>query len=701
MTDQQNKISLAKISSGIAGLDEILEGGFPVGRTTIINGGHGSGKSLISLEFLYRNALKGKAGIYITFEEKALRVRQNAMTLGWDLQVLENQGNLYLLDIFMNPETAISGNFNLKGMLAMIEGLTNQMDAKQIVLDGIDSLLRFFNDTQRERSELENLGAWLNERELTAIITAKKSESLKQTENYDYLDFMADCVIHADQRIDEQINTRRIRISKYRGSNFGNNEYPFVITEDGIGIIPVSKSGLNFMETGQYISSGQPGFDEILGGGYRRGSCVLIAGGSGAGKSIIAATFTRHICMAGEKTLYVSLEEARDSFIANMLSPGIDLNPALKNGSMKFISNIPESMGAEEHLFNLNKHIETFKPDHFILDAISACARMGTAQVGFDFLIRLAGICKRKGITCIYTSQTDISSGLSNMSGNDISSLVDSMILLNMAEIRGEINRTMLVFKSRGMKHSNQYREYCITDNGIQLLEVYVGKGGVLTGTERQEQEIKEETERRRMKKELERKKSELAMKKTALAASTSALNAEMDVLRVELETMKMEGDLWEKSRSLRAKIRGQEMMIQSPEDVMQAKSENTAAGLESFLETVNAPVFCLNRELCFTQWSQSMEQITDYAEDEVIGKNLDDFIPAKANESVIDVLENTINGIETSASFRLLLNSKNGETAALLLNSSARRNNEGKITGAICVGQDITNLQNRNEEIR
>lgn len=550
---------LRKVPTRIMGLDEILNGGLPEGRTTLVSGGPGSGKSILGLEFLYRGAAAGHPGILVTFEERAKAMRQNALTLGFDLAPLEKAGTVFLMDGYVNPELVLSGDFNLKGLFAVIEGKAKVMGARRVVFDAVDVLLRLFDDPVRERNELYALHDWLTGREMTALITVKASKDGSISRRYEFLDFMADCVIELDQRVLEQVTTRRVRVVKYRGSGFSRNEYPFVIAENGINIIPLSTISLRHQALGAKLSSGDARLDSILDGGYRRASATLISGTSGTGKTTVACTFVKAACARDERTLYINFEESPEAMVSGMLSPGIDLRPALKSGRLRIMATMPEGMGAEEHLLGALKAIEVFEPNHVVVDAISSCKRIGTEQAAFEYLMRLTNTCKEKGITTIFTNQTQGFQEAHEISGVGISSVIDTVIFLRYIDIGGEINRMLLVLKSRGAKHSNQYREFGITDHGLEISDVYVGEGGVLTGAARQEQEAQETHSRLLKQQEVKLKEQEIIQKRASLKAQTANLNAEIKAAEAELAWLCMQAELAEKGRDTRGAMRGED----------------------------------------------------------------------------------------------------------------------------------------------
>ncbi|MBF0452956.1 MAG: circadian clock protein KaiC [Candidatus Magnetomorum sp.] len=549
-------VSIQKIPTYINGFDSILGGGIPRGRTTIVNGGPGCGKSILSMEWLYRNALAGRPGIFVSFEEHPADIRQNALTMGWNLAALEEQGLLFLLDACQKSDVIISGQFNINGLLSIIDGKASQMKAEQIVLDALDILLRLYENQFIEQNDVYSIHQFLTSHSYTSMMTIKTYQSASLASAYSFVDFMADCVIHLDQRVLEQISTRRLRITKYRGSGFGRNEYPFIISEDGCAILPISTQGLHHKALGETFSSGNDRLDNLLGGGYRRGSTILISGLTGAGKTILAGTFIQSICAKNEKVLFIGFEESEDAIVNNLLSPGIDLRPALDHQQLIFLTSLPEAMGAEEHLFRVIRCIKNFSPRHVILDAVSACKRMGGEQSASDYVIRLINSCKENHITTLLLNQSLNSNQIYQISGMEISSLIDTAIVLNFQESKGEINRTLLVLKSRGLSHSNQYREFLITNHGIQLIDVYLGEGGVLTGAARLEKISRDEQEQRLRKFKIENMRRNLVNKEAALFAVRTEQQSSIDFARSQLNTLIFEEDAIQTGRKARGEWR-------------------------------------------------------------------------------------------------------------------------------------------------
>lgn len=465
----KNTVGVQKIATGIEGLDEILHGGLPAGRVTLINGGPGSGKSMLALEFLYQGAISGEPGFFLSFEESTENIRQNVSSFGWDLATLEKDGKLFLMHGQLDAGMILSGDFNLKGLLAIVGGKARKMGAERIVIDALDVLMRIFKDPHDQEKQIFALHKWLNEQGKTTVLTTKTFKTTEVSSPYEYLDYLADCVIHLDQRVIEQVNTKRLRVVKYRGSGYGANEYPFLVTDRGIFFSPISDVILQYDAPSQRISSGDSFLDEISGGGFLRNTSILISGETGTGKTAIAAAFARSACENGQKTLYLDYEESRDSMLAGMQSIGIDLQPAIQNGSLRILPLMPESMGIEEHLYHTITAIREFHPEHMIIDAISACERIAGEGAAFDFIMRLTHFCKKRGMTVILINQARNGSNVHGFSGIGISSMIDAIVTLRYQDVGNETKRILQLKKLRGSKHSNRYYTYLITDKGIRF----------------------------------------------------------------------------------------------------------------------------------------------------------------------------------------------------------------------------------------
>jgi circadian clock protein KaiC len=460
---------IPKTATQIQGLDEILHGGLPTGRTTLVSGGPGSGKSVFGLQFVYQGALSGKPGIYLSFEESIENIRQNALSFGWDLETLENEGALYLMEGRIDPNLIIAGDFDLAGLMAIIGGKVKAMGAERIVIDALDMLMRYFDNPKLEAKQIFILHNWLQKQGMTAVLTTKNIKTANTPYPFSALDFMADCVIYLDQRIVNQVNTKRLQVFKYRGSGYASNEFPFLITAEGMFFNPISEIEMHFNAPNKRVSSGVPQLDRIMGGGYFTGSCILVSGESGTGKTALASTFSRSVCEDGQKLLYINYEESLDGMVAGMLSLGIDLRPALQNFSLRIMSVLPEAMGIEEHLYQKTTAIKRFEPDHIIIDAISACARIAGDRGAFDFLMRIIHFAKKRGITVLLINQARKDADHFTISGIGISSIIDTIVTLHYEEVGEVTNRVLRARKSRGAHHSNKLHHYSLTGNGIQF----------------------------------------------------------------------------------------------------------------------------------------------------------------------------------------------------------------------------------------
>jgi len=557
---------LPKISTHIEGLDQILEGGLPAQRTILIMGEPGTGKTVLALEILYRGACRGEPGILVSFEESPQDIRENAATFGWDLEALEDRGLLYLMEGKMDSATLIEGRFSLEPLLAIISGKAREMGAKRAVLDAPDVLLAMIDDASMARAQLQFLTEWLSASGLTTLMTIKPRQVGIGRLFQEFFDSMSDCVISLSARVMDQVTTRRLRVLKYRGSGFGKNEYPFVISGSGIKLIPITVFQLLHKPFGERISSGIERLDGLLGGGFFRNSCILLAGEPGTGKTLMASAFAEHRCEEGEKVLYVSFEESQDALVRNVSSAGIDLAGPLKRGSLRFLCAMPESKGAEEHLMELVDEVQGFAPDHVIVDSISACERMGGKQAAFEYLMRLLNYLKERGITILMVNQTSGSKAQLEISGSGISSMIDTVIFFSYVHGEGETNRAIQVLKSRGSGHSNQIRECVITDEGIRILDPYVGPGGVFTGTARKVQEAKDALETRRLAAEIELKEREIERLKAALEAEKLKLRMQIEMAEWELAKLRGEMETAERERQERLRLREREW--QGPQDL-------------------------------------------------------------------------------------------------------------------------------------
>ncbi len=518
-----------KSRTSIQGLDEITNGGLPKGRATLVCGGAGCGKTLFAMEFLVYGATRyNEKGVFVSFEETAQELIANVASLGFDLESLVERKKIRLEHIRVERgEIKLGGEYDMAGLFVRIQEAIESIGAKRIVLDTVESLFSELPNPDMLRAELRRLLRWLKRKGVTSIITAERGDGVLTRQGLE--EYVSDCVILLDHRVDDQSSIRRLRIVKYRGSMHGTNEYPFLIDQDGFSVLPVTSLGLNYSSSRQRISTGIPRLDTMLSGkGYFRGSTVLVSGTAGTGKTSIASQFVDATCKSGERVLFFTFEESPSQLARNMRSIGIDLEPWVKKGLLQFHATRPTHYGLETHLTTSIKLINAFDPKVVILDPINAFVTGENQTQVKTMLLRLVDFLKMKRITSFFTSLTTAGDTL-ELTDVYISSLIDTWLLLRDIEIGGERNRGLYVLKSRGMAHSNQIREFKLTSHGIELLDVYVGAGGVLTGSARLSQETKDEAEQLLHQQEIVRKQIGLERKREAVEAQILLLRSEFE----------------------------------------------------------------------------------------------------------------------------------------------------------------------------
>jgi len=525
---QPSSKTLPKAATGIQGLDEITLGGLPRGRPTLISGGAGSGKTMFGLEFLVRGATQyNEPGVFMSFEESIPDLTRNAASLGFDLARLAAEKKLFLDHVLITrSQIAESGEYDLDGLFIRIADAVQRVGAQRVVLDTIESLFSELPNPGILRAEIRRLFGWLKEKGLTTVITAERDRPDRMT-RHGIEEFVSDCVIVLDHRLREEISTRRLRIVKYRGSTHGTNEYPFLIDEQGISVLPISSLGLDHAAHAERISSGIARLDGMLGGkGFYRGSSILISGTSGTGKTSVAGHFVDAACRRGERCLFFAFEESPRQIVRNMRSIGIDLQPWVRKGLLLFQAARPTYGGIEEHLLVTHRCISRFQPSVVVVDPVTNLIMVTTANEVRSMLTRLVDFLKTQGITSIFTSLT-AGGGPLEASEVDVSSLMDTWLVLESNVVGGERNRAVYVLKSRGMDHSNQIREFLLTDHGLQLLDVYLGPEGVLTGSARLSQEVREKAAGSSRRQEQESRQRELARAHRIFEARMATLRAE------------------------------------------------------------------------------------------------------------------------------------------------------------------------------
>jgi circadian clock protein KaiC len=538
--------TLPKSPTGITGLDEVTGGGLPQGRPSLVCGAAGCGKTLLAMEFLVRGATQfGEPGAFISFEEPVDDLIQNVRSLGFDLQRLIDENQISIDHVHIDrTEIEEAGEYNLEGLFLRIGLAIDSVGAKRVVLDTIESLFGGFNNPAILRSELRRLFHWLKDRGVTAVITAEKGDGQLTRQGLE--EYVSDCVILLDHRVNDQVSTRRLRIVKYRGSTHGTNEYPFLIDEDGISVLPITSLGLKHAASDERITSGVPSLDEMLGGGgYYRGSSILVSGTAGTGKTSLSGHLADATCGAGERVLYFAFEESAAQIARNMQSIGLNLQQWIDKDLLRFHATRPTLYGLEMHLAIMHKMIADFRPHLVIVDPISNFTASASVADAHSMLLRLVDYLKMQGITAFFTALTSGGNAW-EMTDVGISSVVDTWILLRDIELGGERNRGIYVLKSRGMAHSNQIREFLLTSHGIQLLDVYVGPEGVLTGSMRVAQEARESAKRAEAQRETEQRQRITEQKRKALEAQIAALQAELtnqqqEASRIQAEAKALE----------------------------------------------------------------------------------------------------------------------------------------------------------------
>ena len=531
---------LRKERTGIPGFDEITTGGLPAGRPTLVCGSAGAGKTLFAMEFLVRGAtLYDEPGVFMSFEENDDELATNVVSLGFDLKQLVADKKLVLDYVFIErSEIEETGEYDLEALFLRLGYAIDSIGAKRVVLDTLEALFSALPNEAIIRAELRRLFRWLKTKGVTAVITGERGEGTLT--RYGLEEYVADCVILLDHRVENQISTRRMRVVKYRGTSHGTNEYPFMIDEDGFSVLPITALGLTHNASTERISSGVPRLDNMLGGkGFYRGSSILISGTAGTGKSTIGAHFTESACRRGERALFFAFEESQDQIIRNMRSVGIDLEKFVRKDLLRFHNARPSAFGLEVHLALIYKAITEFQPSVVVVDPITNFLAVGDAIQTKAMLTRLIDFLKLKQVTALFTSLTSATTEIED-SEVGVSSLMDAWLLVKNIESNGERNRGLYVLKARGIAHSNQVREFVLTDRGIELIDAYIGSEGVLMGSARSSQVARETAAQVERRLAAEQKERELNRRQELYEAQLLALKGqyetERDTILQELE---------------------------------------------------------------------------------------------------------------------------------------------------------------------
>ncbi|ACM04290.1 circadian clock protein KaiC (plasmid) [Cereibacter sphaeroides KD131] len=530
-------MGIGKSPTGIQGFDELTLGGLPTGRPSLVCGSAGCGKTLFASTFLINGVRDhGEPGVFVTFEERPEDIVNNVASLGFELDKLIEEEKIAIEHIAVDPsEVAEIGDYDLEGLFLRLELAIDTVGAKRVVLDTIESLFSAFSNPAILRAEIRRLFDWLKERGLTTVITAERGDGALTRQGLE--EYVSDCVILLDHRVENQISTRRLRIVKYRGTAHGTNEYPFLIDTDGFSVLPVSALGLLHQVHEERIASGVPDLDAMMaGGGFFRGSSILVSGVAGAGKSSLAAHFAAAACARGERAMYFSFEEAADQAVRNMRSLGLDLGRWRDAGLLRFMATRPTFYSLEMHLAVILREVMRFEPSVVVLDPISAFTESGDRLEVQSMLLRIVDFLKNRGITGIFTHLAHSQNEATTDAG--LSSLMDGWVLMLNREVNGEFNRELYLLKARGMAHSNQVREFLMSDRGISLLPPHLGEGGALTGTARKAEEARLRRAEIERQTELGRLQQQIEQRRRRARAQIEALEAELQAEEIALKAL-------------------------------------------------------------------------------------------------------------------------------------------------------------------
>ena len=529
---------ISKSPTGIGGFDDLTLGGVPTGRPTLVCGSAGCGKTLFASTFLIHGARDfDEPGVFVTFEERPGDIVDNVASLGFALNKLVDDQKIAFEYIALDrSELEEAGDYDLEGLFLRLEAAIDSVGAKRVVLDTIESLFSVFSNQAILRAEIRRLFDWLKDKGMTTVITAERGDGSLTRQGLE--EYVSDCVILLDHRVHNQVSTRRLRIVKYRGTAHGTNEYPFLIDQDGFSVLPVSSLGLNHKVSEERISSGIADLDSMLtGSGFHRASSILVSGVAGSGKSTVAASFANAACAAGERALVFSFEESADQSVRNMKSIGIDTGRWIKADKLRFIATRPTFYSLEMHLAVMLREVTRFNPSLVVLDPISSFMESGDRMEIQSMLLRVVDFLKSHGITAVFTHLMHGQEGRVETDAG-LSSIMDAWILLLNREVSGEFNRELYLLKARGLSHSNQVREFIMSDEGIKLVPPYLGESGALTGSARKNEEARSRRAEMRRRAELSKVQQQIQQKRRRAKAQMEALQAELDADEIELNAM-------------------------------------------------------------------------------------------------------------------------------------------------------------------
>jgi circadian clock protein KaiC len=530
---------ISKSLTGIEGFDDLTLGGVPTGRPTLVCGSAGCGKTLFATTFLIHGARDyAEPGVFVTFEERPGDIVNNVASLGFALdKVVEDEKIAFEYIALDRSELEEAGDYDLEGLFLRLELAIDSIGAKRIVLDTIESLFSVFSNEAILRAEIRRLFDWLKDKGMTTVITAERGDGTLTRQGLE--EYVSDCVILLDHRVQNQISTRRLRIVKYRGTAHGTNEYPFLIDQDGFSVLPISTLGLDHKVFEDRISSGIADLDAMLaGGGFHRGSSILISGVAGSGKSSVAASFAEAACAAGERALFFSFEESADQSVRNMKSLWVDIGQWIKSDKLRFIATRPTFYSLEMHLAVMLREVTRFNPSIVVLDPISSFMESGDRLEIQSMLLRVVDFLKGRGVTAVFSHLMHSQDGRRIETDAGLSSLMDAWILLLNREVGGEFNRELYLLKARGTSHSNQVREFIMSDEGIKLVPPYLGETGALTGSARKNEEAKFRRAEVRRRADASRAQQQLQQKRRRAKAQIEALQAELDADEIEIKAI-------------------------------------------------------------------------------------------------------------------------------------------------------------------
>jgi len=549
---------IEKRPTGVQGLDELLGGGLPAGRTTLVAGGPGAGKTVLTLQALVHGARElGEPGIFVAFEESAARLRANVASFGWNLAELEDK-QLFFLDAQPQPEWVQSGKFDLNGLLAGLDQRVQDMGAHMIAFDAIDVVLTLMDGRRSIRQQVHLLNNWLAERDLTAFLTCKLGAHSELAAQLEFLQFMVDCSIQLAHEMIDGVAHRALRIVKYRGAAFEENPAPFVIGGNGMQVaLSRGHEEPSSSVSTERVSSGVEALDSMLGGGYFRGASVLITGAPGTAKTTLGGAFSKAACERGENTLFVSFDSRADEIVRNLKSVDIDLQPAIDEGRLRMVTARSVSGSGESHLMKIQREAVEHEARCVVIDPVSALAKRGNTRFAHSVVERLIDWAKNQNLTLFCSSLMDRSRTELEGTPLQVSTIADTWIHLDYQESAGERNRGLSIIKSRGTGHSNQVRELVLSDDGVELADVYTAGGEVLMGALRYEKEREEQAAQARRAKELERRGLELDAETAELEARFHAVSRELKARRAERQSLlESEEEQTDKARETSRQVR-------------------------------------------------------------------------------------------------------------------------------------------------